>query len=431
MSVVDTMETAVLGVSLRCAPGRAARAVGNDTTVANGAEPPALTASGAFPPRPCVRAVFSALRARIPHATASGARPASPAIPCSPFPLPWLFALCLAFLAAAPLTAQTVHGVLVDEAGRPVDGTVVGLYPAGGGRARAGGLTDQEGRFSLAAPAPGRYVVRAERVGYQPAVAEVQLAAGETAEVRLATAVRAFVLAPVQVTADARCVVRPGAGLRAYELWQQAAVALRATELVEDQELVEYTITTYRRNSAISGFRRRRDPPQRVRGQPFETLSPAGLAAHGYQRERGDTTTLYGPDAAALLSDEFQDTHCLYVQAEGGRRGEVGVAFEPVADRGTVDIRGTLWLDARTGELRNVEYEYTGLSSGSRHSPSGGRVEFQRLPSGAWIVSRWHIRTTRILRSQRPDRQRHEISADIREAGGEVSDIIVVGQGHP
>ena len=27
-------------MSLRCAPGRAARAVGNDTTVANGAEPP-------------------------------------------------------------------------------------------------------------------------------------------------------------------------------------------------------------------------------------------------------------------------------------------------------------------------------------------------------------------------------------------------------
>jgi len=34
-------ETADAGVSLRCAPGRASRAVGNDTAVANGAEPPA------------------------------------------------------------------------------------------------------------------------------------------------------------------------------------------------------------------------------------------------------------------------------------------------------------------------------------------------------------------------------------------------------
>ncbi len=96
-----------------------------------------------------------------------------------------------------------------------------------------------------------------------------------------------------------------------------------------------------------------------------------------------------------------------------------------------MDIRGTLWLDARTGELRNVEYEYTGLPDGSRRSPSGGRVEFRRLPSGAWIVSRWYIRTSRILRGQRADRQRQEIIADIREAGGEVSDITVVPQEHP
>jgi hypothetical protein len=68
MNFVRTTTTTDLGVSLRCAPGRAARAVGNDTTVANGAEPTALTGIGPFPPRTCMRAVFSALRARIPHA---------------------------------------------------------------------------------------------------------------------------------------------------------------------------------------------------------------------------------------------------------------------------------------------------------------------------------------------------------------------------
>jgi hypothetical protein len=36
--------------------------------VPNSAEPPALTILDAFPPRSCMRAVFSALRARIPHA---------------------------------------------------------------------------------------------------------------------------------------------------------------------------------------------------------------------------------------------------------------------------------------------------------------------------------------------------------------------------
>ena len=302
---------------------------------------------------------------------------------------------------------------------------------AGGGRAVHGGLTDGEGRFFLSAPATGRYLVRAERIGYQPAWAEVELAAGETAEVRLTTAVRVFVLDPVAVTADTRCIVRPGTG-RAYDLWQQAAVALRATELVEDQELVEYTIQTYRRD-VIRSRRARRDPPQRVRGQPFETLPPAELAKRGYLRDGGDTITLYGPDATVLLSDEFQDTHCLYVHSElnvrteRGQSSQVGLAFEPVEDRGIVDIRGTMWLDAHTGELRSVEYEYVGLPDGSERSPSRGEVRFQRLPSGAWIVSRWHIRSARILYGTGPHSRRGtrpvDVLGDIREAGGEVSDI--------
>src|SRR4051812_46007841 len=40
-----TSERRGWGVSLRCAPGRASRAVGNETTVANGAEPPARQVS--------------------------------------------------------------------------------------------------------------------------------------------------------------------------------------------------------------------------------------------------------------------------------------------------------------------------------------------------------------------------------------------------
>ena len=62
-------------MSLRCAPGRAAGRVGNDTTVSNAADPLAdsshsapssqFAVPGPFPP-----ARVSALRARIPHATA-------------------------------------------------------------------------------------------------------------------------------------------------------------------------------------------------------------------------------------------------------------------------------------------------------------------------------------------------------------------------
>ena len=77
--------TAVLGVPLRCAPCRAARALGHDTTVPKCAEPPPQ------PARYCcaVCSGVSALRARIPHATATATTPDRrlPAGPSPPGPL--------------------------------------------------------------------------------------------------------------------------------------------------------------------------------------------------------------------------------------------------------------------------------------------------------------------------------------------------------
>src|SRR3954469_11393245 len=57
-----------LGVSLRCAPGRASRAVGNETTVANGAESPPRQEIVADGRTRRGGAGGSPLRARIPHA---------------------------------------------------------------------------------------------------------------------------------------------------------------------------------------------------------------------------------------------------------------------------------------------------------------------------------------------------------------------------
>jgi len=68
LNVLDGDERLDAGVSLRCAPGRASRAVGNDTTVANGAGPPARRSSSRSLIHPCGRAGVPALRARIPHA---------------------------------------------------------------------------------------------------------------------------------------------------------------------------------------------------------------------------------------------------------------------------------------------------------------------------------------------------------------------------
>ena len=71
---------------------------------------------------------------------------------------------------AAPLTAQTLRGTLVDElTDLPVRGADVRLVDRSG-KARARAVTDSLGTFTLTADPPGDYHVRAEQLGYQPAL---------------------------------------------------------------------------------------------------------------------------------------------------------------------------------------------------------------------------------------------------------------------
>ena len=350
------------------------------------------------------------------------------AIPCSLFPIPSRLlrhlAVCLALLAG-PLGAQTVRGVLVDDAARPVPGALVALlYP--GGQVSVGTMTDARGRFTLIGGVPARYTVRAERTGYRTAEVVVELAAGQTVDVRLTTAVQAFVLPTVEAIAESRCTVRPGQGMAAYTLWEEASKALRSAAYLQDAQRLQYTVRTYRKDIVMQSGRVRRhfDDPRRVTGRPFNTLSPAELASGGYMRSEGDSIGFYGPDAHVLLSDEFLDTHCLYVDPQADR-DMVGLAFEPIRRQGIVDIRGVLRFSRRTGELRAVDYEYTDLGGGVRQATAVGSVDFQRLANGAWVVTRWHIQTTNIARGtdmQRRGQETHVVT-DIREAGGQVTEI--------
>lgn len=342
-------------------------------------------------------------------------------------PIRLLLALFPALLLATPAAAQTVRGVVVDEAERPVVGMLVKLVTPTGRAAGRGALTDAQGRFTLTAPAPGRYTVRAERVGYRAASSAVDLEGGRTAEVRLVTAVRAFVLPALEVSAQ-RCSVRPAEEDPANTLWEEARKALETAALLQDERRVEYTVRTFGSVLVMRTGRTRRrvSEPRRVTGRPFHTLSPAELAEGGWVREEGDSLSFYGPDAHALLSDEFLDTHCLYVDPERSDARTVALAFQPVRQRRVVDIQGALLLDRRTGELQQVEYEYTGLNLGQgQRMPARGLVGFQGLPSGVWFVSSWHISTTAVARGTDWSHGGREVAAvtEIRQAGGEVADV--------
>jgi hypothetical protein len=76
--------------------------------------------------------------------------------------------------------------------------------------------------------------------------------------------------------------------------------------------------------------------------------------------------------------------------------GPVGLRFEPAQRRRTTDVVGTLWVDRNSGQLRVLEYVYVGLPPELDAEHVGGRLQFRRLSTGAWIVDNWYIRMPRV-----------------------------------
>lgn len=163
---------------------------------------------------------------------------------------------------------------------------------------------------------------------------------------------------------------------------------------------------------------------------PFESHPAEDLVQRGFVQEDGRGYLYMAPDASVLLSDAFLDTHCFRV-ADAGREGDglIGLGFEPTGDKKTVpDIAGTMWLDPETAELQWLEFTYQYLEPERMSDMVGGRVDFQRMPDGTWIVPEWWIRMP-ILTTQTDfeGRQRayivryHQtggLVTSVREAGG-------------
>ncbi|HET7132415.1 MAG TPA: carboxypeptidase-like regulatory domain-containing protein, partial [Gammaproteobacteria bacterium] len=97
--------------------------------------------------------------------------------------------------------------------------------------------------------------------------------------------------------------------------------------------------------------------------------------------------------ADVLLSGAFISAHCFHLQRDTVTGDSlIGIAFEPVRHRPPPDIRGVLYLDRRSAELRELRYTYTSLPDAVEKHDFGGRVSFQRVPGSAWIIREWVVR---------------------------------------
>jgi hypothetical protein len=330
-----------------------------------------------------------------------------------------------AALAAAPAAAQRVEGRLVDAAGAPVTAAFVSLRDAQG-RPVDRALTREGGVFALQAPAAGTYRVRAERIGFAATVSDaLALAAGETRPLRLVATGEGVTLAPVVARGRSRCEALPQAGRAAAQLWEEARKAIEATTWTGGS--LRFAFTNYERDldSTATRVRAEESRADAAQGRGVWRSRPAEeLSRLGYREVREDGVYFYAPDAQTLLSDAFVDTHCFDVRP--GQGGTVGLAFRPVRGVRRTDVEGVLWIDRATSELRHLEFRFTGLPEAENHDAVGGRVEFVRLPGGAWTVRRWWLRMPLlIVRPWRTGMARGETVqlAGIRERGGYVREV--------
>ncbi|HSJ23259.1 MAG TPA: carboxypeptidase-like regulatory domain-containing protein [Longimicrobiales bacterium] len=335
--------------------------------------------------------------------------------------------LAAALLQAAGVAGQDITGTVRTDAGDAVSGAMVMLRQ--GERTVHAAISGAGGEFSLRAPAPGSYHVRAEGIGYATAsTGPLEVPDAGLADVDVRLEIRPLTLHALEVSGASQCAVRPDDGMPAHTLWDEAAKVLRSTALLQELELIEYSVATWERDVSLTRGREHteRHPPQLVRGRPFMTRSPADLAAGGWVEEIDGEVLYHGPDAEVLLSDDFLDTHCIRVERRGADRpGVIGIGFEPARGPDAPGIQGVLWLDEVSGELQYLTYDYTGLDS-PRIAPAGGRIEFSRLDGGGWIVEQWWIRMQR----RAPDRNnpRRWVTQGYLEMGGVVSDVRRTGR---
>ena len=348
-----------------------------------------------------------------------------------------LLSLAPALLAPARAAAQTVRGQVV---GSGAEGAIAGarvLLLDNAGRRVAAAVTGPDGAYRLVAPTGGSYLLRVERIGFAATSARVELRDGGVIERRLVSGTRPVMLAGVTALSGraSRCQVRPDSGQQTATLWEEARKALDLANRTRAERLYLYRLRNVVRDLGGPGMQVRSERVAETSGasaQPFFSAPLAELAANGFIQQVGDSLRYYAPGAEVLLSDAFLDTHCFRLAAAADSPGVVGLAFEPVRGRRTIDVRGVLWLDRATAQLRWLDYAYTDPPLPGPEGVPGGRIEFKRLPNAAWIVSRWLVRM--------PYEERHTARdpADpappptlaVREKLAEVVDVVTRGGEH-
>ena len=351
----------------------------------------------------------------------------------------WLTAAVL--MATATLAqAQVLRVHLVDEETRqPLAGVLVSALDAAGAMGPSV-LSSGDGIATVRASGSGPHRLLIRRIGFAPVTTNpVTVPLESSTTVDIIVPVHRITLGIVHVVGNQSCAEQTDSpSALAQPAWTEVRTALEASALTRDQRLVTTAALRFQRDLRRDGTVDFADTTLRGSSgeRPFFAPNPALLERDGYFKHHDDgSEDFYAPDEAVLLSAGFTRRHCLSVFPDVRRDSagtQLALAFVP-RDRDTrPEIKGLIWIDSATSELRRIDFEYVRISLRAPADSIGGSVEFRHLASGAWIVSSWALRMPRFRMVDR--RNNYYVLDGYIEVGGSASvvrDIATPGPNVP
>ena len=275
---------------------------------------------------------------------------------------PGVFLLGIALITPFPVGAQVIQGQVRSGEGAPIEGVLV-LALDSLETTQATWITGPDGEFGLQVPSPGRWTVRAERIGFGVVEGEVLVGEEDLAGVTIEMVTVPVAIEGVEVSVGQRC---PGASSSpgVAELWREARSVLTSVRRTRTGGASQFQVSFNRRDYRIGGF-----SPEFLQHEsvdtvvatgmvPMQSASPEFLANRGFIVLTDDTASYYAPDADVLLSEEFLTGHCFREEERDDGGPWVGLAFEPI-DPTALDIRGTFRLPTSPEVWPYIEFTWT------------------------------------------------------------------------
>lgn len=309
-----------------------------------------------------------------------------------------LMAVWAAVASTAAAQGVVVRGEVFFPDGRTRAAAVLIEVADATGTVAARTLSDRAGMFKIELLRTGLVTVRALRVGFRPTVLANVAADTATIPLRIVLGDTPVRLAVARITTDDVCGIRTDSGAMVATAWDEVRKALASAGTVGPASPRRAEVLNWQSIHALdgSGPAWQQYSTDTLDGpRPYVGAAAEAVAAQGYARPApGGAVDYLGPDAETLTSDAFASLHCFRLVAPPpDRPGWIGIAFRPArVGRGIVEIAGTFWIDTATAALRLLEYRYTNAPPDLARIGAGGRIEFDRLLSGEWLVRRWSIR---------------------------------------